>query len=59
MRRHGQLSQPQVIVSNAGSREVQFIRSSRIGAVPVRNRLAVRVRASICRRRYLLPGQVI
>jgi DNA-binding CsgD family transcriptional regulator len=46
-------------VSNAGSGEVRFIGSSRIGAVPVRKRLAVPVHASICRRRYISPGQVI
>jgi len=46
-------------VNSACSREVQVIGSSRIGDGPVRKRLAVRVRASICRRRYLSPGQVI
>jgi hypothetical protein len=46
-------------VSNAGSCEVQFIGSSRIGAVPVRTRLAVRVRASaIARRLFIAPGTV-
>ena len=40
-----QQPQRQVVVSNATSREVRFIGSSRIGAVPERKRLAVRIRA--------------
>jgi hypothetical protein len=46
-------------VSNACWIEGAFIGSSRIGGVPVRKTLAVLVLGSICRRRYISPGQVI